>query len=525
MRDGKSLAANIFFPPTVGKYPAILVQTPYNKDYFGAVVGERVLGRRVRRKVHGMYDRRHYVYVIVDWRGFYASRKAALGLARVRRGPDGFDCVEWIARQPWCNGRVGTWGGSALGKQQFDTAAEHPPHLVCCVPLIAVMGQRYEFYYSGGVFRQAHIGTLKRLGYAITDRILDAPYSSHRLWTWAKRLTYKPGIFEVPMLLVTGWWDHFPDAIIDQFEFMLEKSGPLTRKNSRILVGPWSHMEIDKTRQADLAFADAADVEKKATMAFFDYWLRKQKENGWDRVSRFRYYRAFDGPDGRSGRWMEVERWPGVKVAIRQWFGLPDGTLARTRPAKIASETAPQTLRYTFDPRDPVPTLGGSNLPPLPAGPTDHSRLQKRANVLTYSSQKLKEPIRVVGNMAVTFTFSIDRVDADFAVILCDGLPDGKACLVVEAVQRAKLRLGGRPAPLEPGREYRMTIKLPKTAYTFGKGHVLKLFIASSNYPRYERNTHTGADHWDAAKALELTATLFHDDQNPLVLSLPVQGE
>jgi len=143
MRDKASLAADVFLPPTPGKYPAVVVQTPYDRTLLRAAL--RGVGDK------GFWDREHYAYVVVDWRGFFGSKNAGRPGA-ARRGLDGFDVVEWTAAQSWCDGKVGTWGPSALGRIQLDTAQEAPPHLVCCVPLVAPIGQRYEDYYEGGVF-------------------------------------------------------------------------------------------------------------------------------------------------------------------------------------------------------------------------------------------------------------------------------------------------------------------------------------------------------------------------------------
>ncbi|MHC4599019.1 MAG: CocE/NonD family hydrolase [Planctomycetota bacterium] len=521
MRDGKWLAADVHFPPKAGKYPAILIQTPYNRKYFGAEVGERVAGRRVRRRVRGLYDREYYVYVIVDWRGFYGSKEAAKGLVRVQRGPDGYDCVEWIAEQPWSDGKVGTWGGSALAKAQFDTAALKPPHLVCAVPLIASMGQRYGFYYSAGVYRKAHVRTLKILGYKIGNKVWDAPRPNQIIWRYAERLTYKPQLLDLPMLFVTGWWDHFPDSILTMFADVRVRSGPRARAHSKLIVGPWTHMDVDLPRQGGLTFPDAVDVEKKASMAFFDYWLRGIRDNGWDETPVTRYYRVADGEGGTSGRWIECEAWPGIEVETVKLNLHASGRIdAEALPE--ANGELPFTREYRYDPRKPSPTIGGCNLPPLGQGPMDQSLLEERSDVLAYATGPLESPLRVAGNMTVAVAFSVNRVDADFTVRVCDVHPDGKAFHVVDGIQRAKYRAGSVERLLEPGTRYGLKIRLPVTAYTFAKGHALKVLLSSSNYPRFEPNPHTGDPHFDEAKALDLQVTIFHDRENPTFIELPV---
>jgi predicted acyl esterase len=524
MRDGKGLAADVYLPPAEGRYPAILIQTPYNKRFFGAEVGAQVMGRRVRRRVAGLYDREHYAYVIVDWRGFYGSKGAALGIRRPNRGEDGYDCVEWIAKQPWSDGKVGTWGGSALGKQQFDTAAQKPPHLVCCVPLIACMGQMYEFYYAGGVYREAHVKILKLLGYSIGNKVWNAPLPNQLIWRLAKKWTYKPESLDVPLFFVTGWWDHFPDEILKMFEDVRRSSGPLARKHSKILIGPWTHMDVDRLEQGDLTFPDAVDVEKMATCAFFDYWLRGKKENGWDKTPVLFYYQVADGEGGKKGNWMACEEWPGVDRETRTLHLHADGAIREVGPGEVTEEN-PLTRTYRYDPSDPSPTLGGCNLPPLPRGPKDQSRLEKRSDVLVYAMGPLSSPLRILGNVEVTLHFTVNRVDADFTVRLCDVHPEGAVTLIHDGIQRVKFRDGGRPQLLDPGKGARVTIRLPKTAYTVARGHGLKVLISSSNHPRFERNSHTGADHWDKAKALDLAVTIHHDKRRPSTITLPLRKE
>ncbi len=523
MRDGKSLAADVFLPPAAGRYPVILIQTPYGKHRFGSEVGEAAEDARNRKKWPGRYDRANYAYVVVDWRGFYASKDAATGMAQGMRGRDGFDCVEWAAAQPWCDGKVGTWGGSALGKQQFDTAAEKPPHLVCCVPLIACMGQRYEFYYSGGVYREAHVKTMSLLGYAVS-KVRESPLPTDRIWSFARRFTYRPAALDVPMLFVTGWWDHFPDEILDMFADVREKSGTAARKHSRIIVGPWTHTGVDQLKQGGLEFPDALDVEKKASMTFFDYWLRGKKDNGWDKTPSVRYYRAFDYGEGGSGRWVGCGEWPGVAVEKVKLFLHASGAISREEPRE-AAEASPLTRTYRHDPRHPTPTLGGANLPPLASGPTDQSALETRPDVLVYSTGPLAMPIRLLGNAEVSLSFTVNRVDADFCMRLCDADSSGNSFLVADGITRAKFRNGGKQELLEPGKPYSLTIRLPATAYTFRKGRMLKIYLSSSNHPRFERNPHTGEDSPDPSGALDLEAVILHDREHPSSMVLPVKSD
>ncbi|MBI4567749.1 MAG: CocE/NonD family hydrolase [Planctomycetes bacterium] len=512
-RDGKFLAGDVYLPPRPGKYPSVLIQTPYNKNRLGAVTGEAAADKRLKSNYHGLYDREHYAYVVVDWRGFYGSREAKSATSR-GRGNDGFDTVEWIAKQAWSDGKVGTWGPSALGKAQFDTAAEKPPHLVCCVPLVATMGQTYEYFYDGGVFREAHVKALDALGFGVGVLRLF-PLPDVAVWKNLERDTYHPDLLDVPMLLITGWWDNFPDAILRNFNDFRKKSGPVARENTYLLVGPWDHMSVDMGEQGEAKYEGAADVARKATLAFFDHYLRGAKNDGWEKTPVVRYYQC-----GENAPWVEAAQFPGRPVKEQTWNLTADGRITREAPGPATADK-PLTRAYTYDPTDPPPTLGGANLPPLPHGQCDLKKLENRRDVLVYTTGKLSAPLRTCGNMRVSLSCGVNRADVDLAVWVADGLPDGRVMHVADAIQRAKLR-AGKVEPLTPGAVVTVTVRLPVTAYTFGQDHELKVLVASGNSPRYGRNPHTGADQWEAAGARSADVTLYHDAARPASLVLPM---
>lgn len=520
MRDGKTLAANVLLPDEPGRYPAILVQTPYDKNRMGREVGD--LGRRSEvgrgsQRAWAQFDREHYAYVFVDWRGFFASKPAMEGVnrRRWRRGQDGYDCVEWIAAQPWCDGEVGTWGGSALGKQQFDTAAEQPPHLVCSVPLIAYQGSRYEAYYEGGVQLEAHTKNLNRLGFGIGSFPAHNPLPGTRVWTWVRNRTYAPGKIEVPCLMISGWWDNYPREVVEMFEDVTKRGGPRARTGSKLIMGPWSHTAIDVPEQGDLEFPEAEDYSTRVTLAFFDYHLRGIEDDDWGDVPAVHVFQT------NEGKWISGESWDDLIGEKATYYLLADGGIAREAPAG-ATEDGPLTRTYTYDPQRPSPTLGGRNLMPLTHGPKEVTRLGRREDVLVYETAPLEEPLAIRGEVALSLSFRCNRVDTDIHVRLCDTFADGRSYLVGETIQRAKLRDGSAVQELEPDRTYRVTLRLHPHAYTWRKGHELQVLLSGGSSPRYERNPNTGADHWNEAQALDVEVTVFHDIEQRLELELPL---
>ncbi len=508
LRDGRSLAADIHLPEAPGRYPAILVQTPYDKRRFAAAFPAADADQ--------LFDREHYAWVVVDWRGFHASKEAMHGGFRnANRGQDGYDCVEWVAAQSFCDGKVGTYGGSALGHQQFATAAERPPHLVCCVPMIAPLGQAYERYYPGGVLLEGHVQTLDRLGFGLGKSVRQAPLASAVAWGLVRQANRKPADFDLPLLLITGWWDHYPQAILETFAALREHGGPRAREHTRLVIGPWDHMHLGVAEQGDLRFAGAAGAPVELARRFLARWLRGSDAAGWDREPPLRYWQA--GEEG----WRRADTWP-PPCAAQTWYLHSDGVLDQTMPgARDAAHLLERAYRY--DPREPVRTLGGANLPPLPGGPRRLDALAQRADVLAYTSGPLPAPLRLAGQARVALTFRVDRVDCDVVVLLAQVEEDGTAILLADGIRRAKLRDSTKmPSLLKPGQDYDLEVELPPLACTFAAGQRLRIYLASGNWPRYERNPHTGDDHWVAEKSLPLAITFRHDRDRPMRLVLPV---
>lgn len=501
MRDGAVLAANVARPRAPGRYPAIVVQTPYDKNRLGREVGDLPGAGEAGRgslKAWARMDREHYAYVIVDWRGFFGSRAAGAGRRPGQRGEDGFDVVEWVATQPWCDGRVGTWGGSALGKAQLDTAAEQPPHLVCAVPLIAFMGTSYESFFEGGVRLEAHTRALDALGFGVGGFVDQNPLPGAPAWRLARRFTYRPERIAVPCLFISGWWDHYPREVIETFEDVRARGGPEARAHSRLVLGPWSHTAVDVAEQGDLAFPAAEGYSTTLTLRFFDRFLRGVTD-GWDAVPRVHVFQT------REERWVTGER-PADLWGTPTAFALrPDGRLTHEPPTEAAAAAA---RTYRYDPRTPLPTIGGRNMLPLTHGPKDITALGARTDLVAFATAPLAEPLALRGAAELTLTVACDRPDVDLVLLLGDTFPDGRTYLVGEAIQRASLRGGREAQPLRPGEAVPVTLRLPPHAWTFDPGHRLACWITSGSWPRYERNPHSGALRWDASSARDVTVSL-----------------
>jgi predicted acyl esterase len=523
MRDGQALIADIYLPEQPGRYPSVLVQTPYSRKRMAAALPDD-------KARESLFDRDHYAVVVLDWRGFYDSKAARKGDLRPQIGKDGYDAVEWIARQRWSDGKVGTWGPSALGRVQYATALEQPPHLVCCVPVVSPDGYTYDDYYVNGVLREADVQMQDKLGFGIGAVVRPASRSSAALYTLTARLAH-PEKFTVPMMLITGWYDNGLARHIETFENLRARSGEATRKNTKLLIGPWHHMAVGKARQGALEYPGAAGERDRVSQQFLDYWLRGQQANGWDDVAVVRWWQMGEE------RWLSAGSLAAIKTAPKPFDLGADGAL---EPRGATATARAGVQRFVSDPSKPVPTIGGANLGQdstagnvvvsgvlvgdgLLAGPQDQAAVERRDDVLVYTTAPLTAPLRIFGRLALNLTFAIDHKDACFAVRLCDVYPDGRSMLVADSITRAHYREGtDKVAPVEPGTTYTVTLRLPPTALTLQRDHRLRISIAGSNYPRYELNPNTGADHYDSDRAVAVQCSVFHGGEPPSTIIVPV---
>ena len=284
MRDGKTLAADLYLPSTQGTYPVVLIQTPYNKNTFRLFLPLDV-GLNISNSP--------YAFVVLDWRCFYGSTAACVPGAS--HGEDGYDAVEWIATQSWCSGRVATWGPSALGDVQFMTARERPPHLTCAVPMVSSPQIRYGQFYPNGVALPEYLGTLNFLFGDAFSLVAQNPYYN-LVWQIAESTTYYPDELDIPMLHIGGWFDHNTEDMLAWYKAMRQTS-PAADKQW-LLMGPWTHggtglSAIGTSMQGDLDFPEAANANNTYANAFLRHYLLDE-DNGWQTTSPVIYFQMGD---------------------------------------------------------------------------------------------------------------------------------------------------------------------------------------------------------------------------------------
>lgn len=506
MRDGLTLAATVRKPAdTSCRVPAILIQTPYDKD------AARTLWLSDGGE-NPLFDSTDYAFVVVDWRGFYGSTNAAVD--KPNRGEDGFDTVEWIAEQPWSDGGVGMWGVSALCRAQYWTAIERPPHLVAAVPIFCALNDTYEQYYPGGVLRREWIDTL---GVLFGGSIVKQHPLFDAVWNISEGL-YSTADIAIPMLVVAGWYDLDPGANLDTFRSLVAGSSATSRDEHRLLVGPWIHQAVGGESsggraldEIELAYVDADNQIQGDSLRWFDLKLRgiSNESASWSRV------RAIVGGEDLPTEGSDT--WPPVATETLTLYLGAEGSLLETIPQAGTDE-------IVANPEDPSPSIGGNTLRfDLFHGPRDQAEVIARADASTFQTAVLTEPLQLRGPIAVTLAVSTTGDDTDFAIRITDIDEAGQHTLLGEGIHRLKLRSSfATPAAVVPGQRYSLQIKLrTELGYSVPEGHRIGLIVTPSNFPRFAVNPNNGDNFYSTpANSVTATNTLYLDGEAQLQLTV-----
>ncbi len=480
MRDGKKLAADIHIPAGCTQCPVILIQTPYNRLLyrFGLPLGVKL-----------NLNSSNYIFVIADWRGFYGSNAAAYS-GSPTRGQDGYDAVQWVAQKSWSNGKVATWGPSALGRVQFMTAKENPPNLVCIVPQVAGPQYDYQEYFPNGVYRTEYVEQLDALGYGMSPILMANPVYN-TLWTIAEAQNFYPDSIRIPTLMIGGWYDHTIVPMLEFFNAIRAQSPVNVQSKHRLLMGPWVHgghgsSYVGSAQQGQLSYPNAAGWSDSLAMLFLDHHVRNVA-NGWNTSSFVTYYQMGDN------MWQSAATWPPAGLGNYKLYFHSDTSLDLIAPSSASASS----LSFSYNPLDPSPTIGGPTLRnDLDQGPFDQdSAVESRNDILKFTSAVLTQDVVMKGSAKVHLSVSSDKKDTDFAVRLTDVYPDGRSMLVNDGIFRMRFRNGFKAADtavMVPNTIYTCDIDLPATALTFKAGHRIRVDITSSNYPRFNRNANNG---------------------------------
>ncbi|MHC4328452.1 MAG: CocE/NonD family hydrolase, partial [Planctomycetota bacterium] len=408
MRDGTKLATDVYLPPEgQPPYPVILMRTPYGR---GGGAGEAQ-----------KHCRRGYALVSQDIRGRGKSEghhaiifhNGGWGKRR-----DGHDTLLWIASQPWCNGKVATFGGSAVGITQNMLAPGAPDVLKGQVVIVAFSDMYSQAAYQGGVWRKSLLeGWLTLTGMADVNLKTFRDHPNYDEFWAGLNPEAQAHRVNAPGVFIGGWYDIFLQGTINSFVAIHNHGGPDARGRCRLIIGPIAHGVFDELKYPpNSKMPPAAEASR-----LFDSWL-KGKDSGVEEDKAVHYYVMGDPTDENTGGnfWRQADNWPPPAEVTAFYFHL-DRRLVRETPPD-----GTKALSYRYDPNDPVPTVGGQNLL-LPKGPMDQRKIESRPDVLLFTTDVLAEPVEVTGRIYAKLYVSSDRPDTDFTVKLTDVYPDGRS--------------------------------------------------------------------------------------------------
>ena len=506
MRDGVKLSTSIFKSPfSFGPKPVILVRTPYNKESLD--IASFLLALI------------NYVIVTQDTRGRFASE----GEDRVFQDDgwgekqDGYDTIEWAAQQSWCNGKVGTYGPSALGIAQGLAAGAVPPHLVCQLISYTPAKGFGDIAYQGGVLRKSLVeGWLTSNKSEFMIPIFEAHTTNDAFWS-GYDISSKRTAVKVPALFIGGWYDVFEQGLIDNFTGRQYEGGEGARGKQRLIMGPWTHVNQLSAKQGQLTYPlnSVHTDEIMLTLDWFDYWLRDVKNTVMDGPAVKYYVMGDPGNTASAGnKWKTSTDWPPFHTNVPFYLNA-NNELALTSPAQ-----AEQTSEISFQPGNPVPTKGGMNLESN-SGPYNQSELEKRSDMLVFTTSVLDKPIEVVGRVKAVIYASSNLTDTDISVRLTDVYPDGRSMLVCDGILRASFRESDtNPSPIEPGKIYPYEVDLWSTSIAFEKGHRIRVAVTNTNYPRFGLNPL-----YSQLKSGESAAVkIYFDKEHPSYILLPTES-
>ncbi len=548
MRDGVHLYADIYRPDRPGKFPVLVVRTPYGKQRDGM------------HETKIQFAERGYAVVVQDTRGRYES-EGAWDPFRFE-AQDGYDTVEWAARQPWSNGKVGMEGGSYLGNVQWQAAAQTPPSLVAIFPAVASTSLYHNTFFHGGAFKLAvsygwgvvrmplrimypqywHMEPYAPAEWKYENLVWGLPLgtldlaSSNQLvphWrNWVKHESYddywraisveeKFDRVKVPAHTQGGWFDLLLNGTLNGLTGLRQHGGTeAARRGAKMLVGPWGHGPSQKYGDVDFgpgAMRHLFDRE----LQWFDHYLMGM-DNGIDREPPVEIFVM------GINRWMHYADWPVPGTRFTPFYLSSgghansvrgDGRLSMEKPSGAPSD------RYEYDPNHPVPTVGGNDCCGIPvsAGPVNQQPVETRHDVLVYSSDLLKAPVAIAGPITMKLQAATDGPDTDWFIKLVDVHPNGFAMNIAEGVLRARFHNGyDRVELLKPNQAYEFTIDMRATANVFLPGHRIRVDVTSSNFPQFDRNLNSGEALATGTHVRTARQTVFHTPAQPSHIVLPL---
>jgi putative CocE/NonD family hydrolase len=555
MRDGVRLMSDVYFPAGDGPFPVLLIRLPYDKTQ----------AENVSYSHPSWYARHGYVVVAQDTRGRYASEGDWYPFRY--EAEDGYDAIEWAARLPGANGRVGMYGFSYAGATQLLAATLRPPSLTAVCP--AMTGSQY---YEGWTFNQGALALAFVVSWALSLGVNGAQrrrddeamagyasaFAASLAWDWHLPLNAIPpllgkdtayffdwlahptyddywrgwsidedyGRIAVPGLHIAGWYDTFLGGTVKNFVSLRQGAGSEeARRAQKLVIGPWFHIPW-KPLVGQTSQNASPTVVDDWQLAWFDHFLKDRGTGVLDApVTLFVL-----GEDA----WHDYESWPPPTSRPIPWYlhsggransCFGDGTISPAIPALEPPDV------FTYDPGVPNVSRGGHSccFPFVaPMGPADQAESEQWNSVLVYTSEPLSRDLLLIGDVAVVLFAATSAVDTDWTARLCQVDPNGRSTNLQEGIVRARFRDSStNPSPIKPGEVYRYQLRLGPVGVRVPAGYRLRLDVASSDFPQWDRNLNTGGPLGTEGPSASITATqvVLHDETHPSHVILPIVRE
>jgi uncharacterized protein len=481
MRDGTKLSAYLYFPKGNGPWP-VLYEQRY-ADLRGAGT----------RKANARLAEAGYVVAAENFRGTHLSEGTWVGYRALGWGElqDGYDTVEWLAKQPWSTGKIGTFGSSQAGYAQNFLAITRPPHLAAQYMIDTGLSLYQEGYRIGGITRPDRFKQM--------DGVCRVPQHNRDLMAeWFSHPTYDDywkqedcslhfDKMNVPCFTIGSWYDFMCQGSVESFIGRQHRAGPNSRGRQQLLIGPWLHGGYtgkNSNKVSQMTYPENAKFDaEKHLIRWMDHYL-KGIDNGVEREPTVRYYvMGAVGEEGAPGNeWRTAADWP-LKSTATPYYLHAAGVLNRESPQNEQGATG-----FLADPLKPN-EIPGRGFP----GAADARDFEKQSEVRTFTTEPLEQPVEWTGKVKAELYVSSSARDTDFIVRVSDVYPDGRSILIVDYIRRARYREGfDKEVPLEPGKVTKVAFDVGWMSQIFNKGHRIRVTIASTGAPFYEPNPNTG---------------------------------
>lgn len=546
MRDNVRLGALLYRPESNEKFPALVYRTPYGIDDHDSYAEFPLKAAK-----------QGYLVFLVDVRGRLRSEGEFEAYRNEKK--DGYDVIEWVAKHPNCNGKVGTYGGSYPGIVQWQAMSEVPPHLVAAAPEMTPIGSHHFMFY-GGAFSHPWIDWFTP--YILADKRKRAndtsgPWddepateewerSNRRQWYNYRPLAELPLLkkyapeyyqwlshpdssswwdflnmegdfnkFTNPVFVESGWYDaaYGPEGATRGFNKMKTQAATdVARQQTKLVLGPWNHTSLNtrKTTFGELDFGTNAGMDyDEELLRWFDVLLKNKSGSSLPTVSIFVM---------GENKWRSENEWPLKRTVHTSYYLHTDGVLSTAPPRKENKEKADS---YVFDPSNPFWDTWYEK-----SGPYDQRDNETRRDVVVYTSPPLDNDVEVTGEVAMELFVSSSAKDTDFTFTLCDVYPDGRS-INLHGLDAGYLRMRYRNSLakqelMKPGEVYKIKIGNVYTSNLFKKGHRVRVYVTSSKAPHYDPNPNTGTEIATEKNLVPATNVIYHDNTRPTRVILPV---